>query len=225
MTQDEWLTETNLARLLETIRGKSSSRKLRWFGVHSARHRWRSLQVSELTAALEAAELYADNRGTAERERVAVEAAHFAIDYLVPLVEVAPLDRPLTKKELAEQQDRDSLNAVISSTPELAILSGQGGFLDRDQPKVLSFLRDIFGNPFRPVSLERTWLTPTVVRLAETIYDAGHFPSGVFDHQRLAILADALEDAGCANGDLLGHLRGGDHVRGCWAIDLLLGKA
>jgi hypothetical protein len=50
-------------------------------------------------------------------------------------------------------------------------------------------------------------------------------PSGHLDPARLAVLADALEDAGCADADLLGHLRGpGPHIRGCWAVDLLLGK-
>lgn len=86
-------------------------------------------------------------------------------------------------------------------------------------------LRDIFGNPVRPVAFSTGWRTPTVTNLAETIYDDRQLPTGLFDNQRLAVLADALEDAGCDNEDLLGHLRGGgDHVRGCWAVDLVLGK-
>jgi hypothetical protein len=51
-------------------------------------------------------------------------------------------------------------------------------------------------------------------------------PEGLLDGTRLAILADALEETGCADEELLGHLRGpGPHVRGCWPIDLLLGKS
>src|SRR5262249_17879854 len=89
-------------------------------------------------------------------------------------------------------------------------------------------LRDIFGNPFRPVTTNPAWLTwsdGTVVKLGEAIYQERELRSGPLDLTRLAVLADALEDAGCADPDLLGHLRGaGPHVRGCWAVDLLLGK-
>jgi hypothetical protein len=64
-----------------------------------------------------------------------------------------------------------------------------------------------------------------VVALAQAAYDEREQPSGRLDVARLAVLADALEDAGCDQPDLLGHLRGpGPHVRGCWAVDLLLGK-
>jgi len=79
-------------------------------------------------------------------------------------------------------------------------------------------LREIFGNPFRPVAFDPTWLTPAVVELAQTIYD-----DRTFDH--MPELADALEQAGCDNAEVLAHLRGpGPHVRGCWALDLILGK-
>lgn len=86
-------------------------------------------------------------------------------------------------------------------------------------------LHDIFGNPFRPAALDSAWRTPTVVSLAQTAYDERTLPAGTLDPDRLAVLADALEDAGCDNADILSHLRGeGPHVRGCWVVDLLLGK-
>jgi hypothetical protein len=86
-------------------------------------------------------------------------------------------------------------------------------------------LRDIFGNPFRPISLAPSSRTPTVLALAQAAYDNRRLPSGDLDTVRLAALADALEDAGCPGADILGHLRGpGAHVRGCWALDLVLGK-
>jgi hypothetical protein len=69
------------------------------------------------------------------------------------------------------------------------------------------------------------WLTPTVTGLAVVAYEQRALPSGELDAQRLAVLADALEDAGCSDADLPGHLRGpGPHVRGCWALDTVLGK-
>jgi hypothetical protein len=89
-------------------------------------------------------------------------------------------------------------------------------------------LRDIFGNPFRPVALDHAWLTwndGAAVSLAQTVYDDRDLPSGHLDHDRLAILADMLEEAGCSDADILGHLRGpGPHVRGCWVVDAILGR-
>ena len=90
-------------------------------------------------------------------------------------------------------------------------------------------LRDIFGNPFRPVTLDPAvlaWNDSTVVRLAQAAYDERQMPEGLFDNSRLAVLADALEEAGCQDLDILSHCRsGGEDIRGCWVIDLLLGKS
>jgi hypothetical protein len=84
-----------------------------------------------------------------------------------------------------------------------------------------SLVRDIFGNPFRRPHLDWAWLKwegGTVAKLAE-----GAYQDRAFD--RLPVLADALEEAGCADEHLLSHLRGGGpHARGCWALDLLLGR-
>jgi hypothetical protein len=80
-------------------------------------------------------------------------------------------------------------------------------------------LRCIFGNPFRPATLDPAWRTSTAVAIAQGIYDERAF-------DRLPILADALEDAGCDNNDILNHCRDtGPHARGCWVVDLVLGKA
>jgi hypothetical protein len=78
--------------------------------------------------------------------------------------------------------------------------------------------RDIVGNPFRTVVIDPSWLTSTVITLANSIYS-----NRTFDH--IPILADALQDAGCEDADILAHCRGpGPHVRGCWVVDLILGK-
>jgi hypothetical protein len=83
-----------------------------------------------------------------------------------------------------------------------------------------NLLRCIFGPlPFRSVTLDRKCLTPTIKQLAEVIYQERQF-------DRLGILADALEEAGCSQTEVLAHLRSnGEHVRGCWALDLVMGKA
>ncbi|MDB5305883.1 MAG: hypothetical protein JWO38_85 [Gemmataceae bacterium] len=79
-------------------------------------------------------------------------------------------------------------------------------------------LQDIFGNSFRPVTLSPSWLTPTVTTLARQMYDSRGFSP-------MPILADALQDAGCDHPDILAHCRGnGPHFRGCWVVDLVLGK-
>jgi hypothetical protein len=69
------------------------------------------------------------------------------------------------------------------------------------------------------------WHGGAIVKLAQAVYEQRELPSGHLDTARLAVLADMLEEAGCTDAQMLGHLRsGGPHVRGCWALDLLLGK-
>lgn len=90
--------------------------------------------------------------------------------------------------------------------------------LTAERMAIAKLIRDIFGNPFRPVAADPSWLLPKMVGLAQGIYGERAF-------DRMPILADALEKAGCADADILGHCRRPDeHVRGCWVVDLLLGK-
>jgi hypothetical protein len=87
-----------------------------------------------------------------------------------------------------------------------------------EQSSQASLLRCVVGNPFRLVALDPSWLTSTVVQLAAGIYEERAF-------DRLPILADALQDAGCEEEQVLAHCRGdGPHVRGCWVVDLLTGR-
>jgi hypothetical protein len=93
-----------------------------------------------------------------------------------------------------------------------------------------ALLRDLFGPlPFRPATVlpsVRTWNGDNVQRLAEAAYVERELPSGHVDPVRLAVLADAVEEAGVTDTELLGHLRSaGPHYRGCWAVDLLRGVA
>jgi hypothetical protein len=84
-----------------------------------------------------------------------------------------------------------------------------------------ALLREVLGNPFQPVRVEPAWLTwreGAAVKVAKSIYEEKKF-------RDLPVLADALEEAGCEQEELLGHCRqGGEHVRGCWAVDLVLGR-
>jgi hypothetical protein len=101
--------------------------------------------------------------------------------------------------------------------------------LAHNYPASCSLLRDIAGNHFQQVAPDPAWLSwngNTVVTLAQAAYEERQLPTGVLDGARLAILADALEEAGCTDVAILNHCRGpGPHVRGCWVLDLLLGKA
>jgi hypothetical protein len=91
---------------------------------------------------------------------------------------------------------------------------------DRESKVQARIGRDIFGNPFRPVAFDPDWRTSTAVALAKQMYDSRDF-------SEMPILADALQDAGCENDDVLTHCRDarGVHVRGCWVVDLVLGKS
>jgi hypothetical protein len=119
--------------------------------------------------------------------------------------------------------------AVMVPPPRAAIIAA-GRTVAQSEKRCISdvrrahyaYYRDIFGNPFRPVAIDPGWLAwsdGTVRKLAQATYDDRRF-------DLLPILADALEEAGCTDADILAHCRGpGPHVRGCWVVDLLLGKA
>ncbi|AMV28246.1 hypothetical protein VT84_27835 [Gemmata sp. SH-PL17] len=81
-------------------------------------------------------------------------------------------------------------------------------------------LRDVVGNPFRPVTFSPEWRTETTIALARQMYTSRDFSA-------MPILADALQDAGCDNSDVLNHCRdtGATHVRGCWVVDMVLRKS
>ncbi|WP_315854135.1 hypothetical protein [Gemmata palustris] len=85
---------------------------------------------------------------------------------------------------------------------------------------MLAYLRDIVGNPFRPVLFSPSWLTSTAVAIVAQMYESRDFSA-------MPILADALQDAGCDIADVLSHCRDAslNHVRGCWVVDLVLGKS
>jgi hypothetical protein len=85
-------------------------------------------------------------------------------------------------------------------------------------PREAALLRELLGNPFRPAVIAPAWRTPTVMALATVTREERAFDT-------MPILADALEEAGCTDTDILEHLRSpGPHVRGCWALGLVLAR-
>jgi hypothetical protein len=108
-------------------------------------------------------------------------------------------------------------------------LEQQKAWQETERAAQAALLRCIFGNPLRPpLLIEPSWLTRNdraVIRLVQAAYEDRQMPSGHLDPAHLAALAAALEEAGCTNAGLLRHLRGeGSHVRGCFAVDAVLGR-
>jgi hypothetical protein len=219
VTEAEWLACNDPTPMLKFLRPQPSERKLRLFACGCCRQVWKSLTLQPVRKALETAELYADGSATDEELAAAYSAA------------VSALHRALERRagDAAYHPKLHRMALAVDAAQGSPFQAGQlGGVGKYESLKAVSpaLLRCVVGNPFRPVTISPTCLTPQVLALAKVAYDEREMPAGTLDASRLAVLADALEEAGCTDADLLGHLRGpGPHVRGCWAVDLLLGKS
>jgi hypothetical protein len=165
----------------------------------------------------------------------------------IPILEAAPddltkkrTDPPAVEPNSLEDWIVDSLRAAgdwpkrRTSMADLwtLFIGGWRDMTDPSRPKPFPpyegwapLIHDVFGNPFSPAAFDPVWRTPVVGSLARAAYEERSLPAGALDPGRLAVLADSLEEAGCSDGTVLSHLRGpGPHIRGCWALDLVLGK-
>lgn len=213
MTEAEWLECTDPVLMLAFLRGKASNRKLRLFACACCRDIWNLIQSGAGRRAVEASEEYADGlirrKNLMEmRERARREESDLA-QWAVMAASRPNVAATWVAMLATDAKDRTGIHMSYAPTR-------------KPSPEQCSYLRDIFGIfPFRPVSIAPAWLAwngGTLLGLARSVYEERAF-------DRLPILADALEDAGCDNADLLAHLRGpGPHCRGCWVVDLLLGK-
>jgi hypothetical protein len=174
--------------------------------------------------AVRIAEQYADGNASAENLCHAVEevrrvanngqrgpyheaqtAKEIAIDFVFWLVSVA-LDLEPNRQIWREDLVHWGLNMPYGGAVEIHI--GED-----------DLLRDVFANPGRPIDFDPRWLTSTVVDLARAIHDERAF-------ENLPILGDALMDSGCDNEEIIAHCRSKrPHFRGCWPVDLILGKS
>ena len=237
MTEAEWLACNSPPRMLEFLRGRAGDRKVRLFAVACCRHILHLLTDDRNRIVIEVAERYADglvpkkNLKAARRRTFQARSERpctIGQDFQWGLAFAEGATDVLTEGPHESAQDTAYYAAV-------ALAYGETQGRERDErfeavhnaERLIQarLLRDIFGNPFRPVSFDPAWRTANVVALARTVYEERELPSGHLDGTRLAILADALLDAGCDNADILDHCRSeGPHVRGCWVVDLLLGK-
>jgi hypothetical protein len=237
MTEAEWLACTEPGTMLEFLHsrgsdGTGSDRKLRLFACACCRRIWHLLPDKRARGAVEIAERFAD-RLVEDLERSDARK----------LAQQVAQSRAFTPRPEAPREERRAASAVYYATARRAMEAAwnacelavealvwrEGGFTASNWQSIrmrecslqASALRDIFGNPFRPVAVEPHWLAwndATVPKLAQQVYDGRRW-------QDFPVLADALEDAGCDNPEVLAHCRSGsDHVRGCWVLDLLLGK-
>jgi hypothetical protein len=226
MNEEQWLAATDPLPMLESLRGKASGRKLWLFAVACCRSFWGRLRERS-RAAVEVAERFADGLagddewGAAGRH-AAEEASLPHTAHLVP--RVTWLDRE--PASAASYTCRPEAFQAALYTARKGCDGSLVGVLSRRKLRSqCNLLRCIVGSPFRAVNFSAAWQTATVRGLAEAAYSTRTTPAGTLDRTRLAVLADALEEAGCDSNDVLGHLRGpGPHVRGCWVVDLVLGK-
>jgi hypothetical protein len=219
MTEKQWLT----ARRIDPLRNwcehhhKRNPRKERLFACACCRRIWEQLRDERSRAAIEAAEAYADRRidrttlSKARAEAVRAEQAaswpsrrrvgRFSPKFAQAATLVTHPERFSVFVETSRYAQFATSNAMVESAAQAGLL------------------REIFGNPFRPSEFASEWRSDTALSLARHIYESRDFA-------QMPILADALQDAGCDNADILSHCRDPQqvHVRGCWVVDLVLGK-
>lgn len=220
MTKSEWQACPDPLPMLEFLKGKASKRKLRLFAVACCRQGWRRLANSYLRVAVETAEEYADNRASLE-ELTKARAVAWSVNQ--SRQSHAMVAARATVREAAWAAAREAQQEMIQQVWENVERNWTTAPQEKKaaQQRQADALRCIFGNPYCPRAANPDWLRwndATVVRLAETIYEERSFDC-------LPILADALEESGCTDTDVLNHCRQtGEHVRGCWVVDLILGK-
>lgn len=209
MTTAEWLACADPDVMLTYLGRRVSNRKLRLFGCACYRHVPRFIEDERVWMAVEVSERYAD--GLVNRRE------------LTRALSVAFVKMWTNAGSMAFPTPR-CIRAARHATARAA----RDGAAERQYQAAV--LRDIFGSPrFRPIPVQRSWLAwndSIVQSLAEAVYEERSLPEGMLDQGRLAVLADALEEAGCDNQALLAHCRSAvEHVRGCWAIDVILCKS
>ncbi len=226
MTEAEWLACPHSEAMLKFMNNSASTRKLRLLAVAACRRVWGSLGKAGRNG-VEAIETYPE--GVADEQNY--DALRRQVGVEITSRVLARAGGKLICASTAVLRSFLSDNVEIH-TPLLEYLASALDFAaaaygigdanlpdNEEQQAQTALVRDIFGNPFRPVAFTASWQTGTVQTLARQMYDSRDFSA-------MPILADALQDAGCENEDILNHCRGaGPHVRGCWVVDALLGKA
>jgi len=219
MNEEEWLVASDSTSMLRHLGNRGSKRKRRLFGCACCRRIWHWILEGRCRWAVEVAERYADGDADDLEVGKAMVSAGEGMRALTDDPSWAAFyTLPSTRDGRVDLFDTENAITVASHASMAAGTVGGSEYVAEAIQQVL-LVREIFGNPFRPVSVDPLWRTSTVMQLATGIYNDRAF-------DRMPILADALQDAGCDSDDILNHLRDANatHVRGCWALDLILGK-
>lgn len=240
MTEANWLLSTRLEDNLKRLRKEASERKLRLYACACARQLWPHFDHPRCFTAIEVAEQVADGivdfaKQLAERNSMRSIAQWKAWRNEIEWKEVArSVHLRSISRDVIQPDIRKAVlttqRSTLSAAAELALYesrrqtvspenynAGKKAIVEMEDI-LRHLLQDIFGNPFRPVALDPASRTSTVLALAQQMYESRDFAP-------MPMLADALQDAGCEDEAVLGHCRSdGPHVRGCWVIDLILGK-
>lgn len=249
MTESEWMMCADPYPMLMFLRGQASERKLRLFAVACCQRLLRKVQLHPwYSYGLAVTADFADGQATLEelervrypptsdwclqhtswwdRDEIILTGQFNRINSLA----IWACGNAKEVEDAVVMADCASLNAAWAMTQPGSVMPDDNGVsagrLAAEQAVQADSLREVVGIPFRPVIFSSDLLTPTVVSLAHAAYDNRELPTGHIDPIRLAVLADALEEEGCIDAEILGHLRGpGPHARGCWLIDLLSGRS
>lgn len=225
MTEDEWLASGDPALMLTFLKRKGSQRKRRLFAVECCRRVWDYASDERSRNAVVVAEQFADGLANGSRlEAAQKEAKRASQQAYDPTAWLCAFSAVKYAGDAANQY-----HCVVSAFEETyrQSLGREIGlrhpilqeFRKTERRKLADLLREIFGNPFRPLVVDPHSLTTSVASLSKAIYEDKAF-------ERLPILADALEEGGCMCEEVLNHFRltSGNHVKGCWALDVVLGK-
>jgi hypothetical protein len=221
MNEAEWVTCTDPAEMLREIRGRVSLRKLRLFACACCRRVWHLLIDPRSRHGLEVCELHTEGKASDEALRQALDAARAAA-WDGRLAEALTGKKRNHSQKLAAEavahlgaqhyRNEEELRSKVAR----AVPDGV-----RERAWQCDALRCVASHVFHEAAVDPSWLgwnDGLVVGLAGKIHEEQAF-------ELLPILGDALEDAGCTDAALLGHLHSpGPHLCGCWALDLLLGK-
>jgi hypothetical protein len=213
MTEVEWESGIDPAPMLGFVCGKASDRKLRLFAAACFGRLVALLPDPRQRRGIEMLEQLAEGTVTRAECRGVTAEVRRAIPPDDRIVGSSPADH---LHYIALMLYRE----FCSSSIAVHAVHAADGLADSaaERRQQARLMRCIFGNPFRPMAVDPRWLSPTTVSLARSIYEERTF-------DRLPILAGALEDAGCHQSDLLAHCRDeAPHARGCWVIDLALGR-
>jgi hypothetical protein len=226
MTEAEWLAATDTYSMLEFLWEKASDRKSRLFAVACLRRPYYVVADVRHQRAILLAERMADETVDGSEWESVYQPALELWRATSAVLSAAQRSAPRGSSEVERMLDADMATAAgwaclergWEAAHQVTSVDWSGKYADEPQHQ-MTLLREIFGNPFRAVAFDPLRRTADVMILARGIYEEKAFA-------RMPILADALQDAGCDRDELLNHLRDPNaaHVRGCWALDLVLGK-